>query len=824
MAPITLEKPKVQAEGETEAGAGVAQALEDPVSAKREATCACEREGAAAPAAEHRHGDAATPAAKHCHGDSCACEHDHGHAPVVAHHLDAEPDFTFTVAGIDCPSCAKSCENAVRVTDGVVDASLDYVTSTLSVAAAPDADPTRLTKAVLDTVRSCGLDLDLPEAELERLDASRSWWDEHREVVLMAASGAGIAVGLVLEFALALALPSVAVYTAAAVAGLVFVGPMAFAALGRRTADMNVLMGIAVAGALIMGFYELSQGMDFLDTFRDAAIVIFLDQIGEWLEAWSMRRTRGSIEGLMALAPEVAHVVEGEVTGDVALDDVEEGWVVRVLPGERVPLDGTILEGDSSLDESPVTGESVPLDKGPGDAVFGGTLNTVAPLTVRVTDDADCGTLARIVNLVQGAQAERAPYESFVDRFAAVYTPIVVGVALAVGLGAPLALALFGQPVDWLGWIWRALTLLVIACPCALVISTPVSFVSAITRAAKLGVLVKGGAYLDIASKVDAVAFDKTGTVTEGRPQVESVVCAEGEGRDRALALAAALEANSTHPLAVAVVTAAEEAGVASALPAVGVREIAGHGMEGVVCGETVRVGKPSYVREALGELPAFASDAIAQIEAGGGTALGVVAGSGACARLVGVLGLRDAVRDSSARAIERLGHAGVVQTVMLTGDNERAARAVADSLGITTVRARLLPDDKLGAIKNLQQEGRTVAMVGDGINDAPALAQADLGITMGAAASDTALEVADVALLAGDLSALPAFLKLSKRTLRVVRENIAFAIGVKFAVMVLAVLGLAGMGAAIFADTGVALIVILNGMRLMVTRLGSRT
>ena len=824
MAPITLEKPKVQAEGETEAGAGVAQALEDPVSAKREATCACEREGAAAPAAEHRHGDAATPAAKHCHGDSCACEHDHGHAPVVAHHLDAEPDFTFTVAGIDCPSCAKSCENAVRVTDGVVDASLDYVTSTLSVAAAPDADPTRLTKAVLDTVRSCGLDLDLPEAELERLDASRSWWDEHREVVLMATSGAGIAVGLVLEFALALALPSVAVYTAAAVAGLVFVGPMAFAALGRRTADMNVLMGIAVAGALIMGFYELSQGMDFLDTFRDAAIVIFLDQIGEWLEAWSMRRTRGSIEGLMALAPEIAHVVEGEVTGDVALDDVEEGWVVRVLPGERVPLDGTILEGDSSLDESPVTGESVPLDKGPGDAVFGGTLNTVAPLTVRVTDDADCGTLARIVNLVQGAQAERAPYESFVDRFAAVYTPIVVGVALAVGLGAPLALALFGQPVDWLGWIWRALTLLVIACPCALVISTPVSFVSAITRAAKLGVLVKGGAYLDIASKVDAVAFDKTGTVTEGRPQVESVVCAEGEGRDRALALAAALEANSTHPLAVAVVTAAEEAGVASALPAVGVREIAGHGMEGVVCGETVRVGKPSYVREALGELPAFASDAIAQIEAGGGTALGVVAGSGACARLVGVLGLRDAVRDSSARAIERLGHAGVAQTVMLTGDNERSAKAVADSLGITTVRARLLPDDKLGAIKNLQREGRTVAMVGDGINDAPALAQADLGITMGAAASDTALEVADVALLAGDLSALPAFLKLSKRTLRVVRENIAFAIGVKFAVMVLAVLGLAGMGAAIFADTGVALIVILNGMRLMVTRLGSRT
>ena len=762
---------------------------------------------------------AGEPCARELDG-ACAREHDHAHAAIVSHHLDADPDFTFTVTGIDCPSCAKGAENAVRIADGVVDASLDYVTSTLTVIAAPDASAVSVEKAVLGAVRSCGLDLDLPEEELERLDASRSWWDEHREVLLMGVSGAGIALGLILEFALGALAPSVVVYTIAAAAGLVFVGPMAQAALGRRTADMNVLMGIAVLGALIMGFYELGAGMDALDTFRDAAIVIFLDQIGEWLEGWSMRKTRGSIENLMALAPEIAHVVEGDATRDVELDDVEEGWAVRVLPGERVPLDGVILEGDSALDESPVTGESVPLDKGPGDAVFGGTLNTVGTLTVRVTDDADCGTLARIVNLVQGAQAERAPYESFVDRFAAVYTPIVVAVALVVGLGVPLVLALFGQPVEWLAWIWRALTLLVIACPCALVISTPVSFVSAITRAAKIGVLVKGGAYLDIASKVDAVAFDKTGTVTEGRPSVVRVVCAPGEVEADVLAAAAALEADSTHPLALAVVDAAEAVGVARALKAEGVREVAGHGMEGEAEGAELRVGKPSFVREALGELPAFAAEAIAEIERDGGTALGVVRGTGASAELLGVLGLRDAVRASSAEAIARLASAGVAQTVMLTGDNERAATAVAASLGITTVRARLLPDDKLAAIRELEERGRIVAMVGDGINDAPALAQADLGITMGAAASDTALEVADVALLAGDLSALPAFLKLSKRTLRVVRENIAFAIIVKFVVMVLAVLGLAGMGAAIFADTGVALLVILNGMRLMITRL----
>ncbi len=787
MSPLTLERPTADAEAK---GAETAATHE----LREAAACACEL------GAEHHH--------------------DHEHAPVIAHHLSADPDFTFTVTGIDCPSCAKSAENAVRVADGVVDASLDYVTSTLAVLAAPDADATRVEKAVLDTVRSCGLDLDLPEAELERLDASRSWWDEHREVLLMAVSGAGIAIGLISEFAAGALLPSVAIYTVAALAGLVFVAPMAFAALGRRTADMNVLMGIAVAGALVMGFYELNVGMDALDTFRDAAIVIFLDQIGEWLEGWSMRKTRGSIENLMALAPEIAHVVEGDATHDVALDDVEEGWVVRVLPGERVPLDGVILEGDSALDESPVTGESVPLDKGPGDAVFGGTLNTVGTLTVRVTDDADCGTLARIVNLVQGAEAERAPYESFVDRFAAVYTPIVVVAALVVGLAMPLALTLFGQPVDWLAWVWRALTLLVIACPCALVISTPVSFVSAITRAAKIGVLVKGGAYLDIASKVDAVAFDKTGTVTEGRPSVERVACAPGVPEAEVLAAAAALEANSTHPLALAVVAAAEAAGVGGALTAEGVREVAGHGMEGTVLGKAVRVGKPSFVREALGELPPFAHEAIAEIEDAGGTALGVISGEGSEARILGVLGLRDVVRESSAVAISHLAHAGVRETVMLTGDNARAAGAVAASLGITSVRAQLLPDGKLAAIKELKQAGRTVAMVGDGINDAPALAEADLGITMGAAASDTALEVADVALLAGDLSALPAFLELSKRTLRVVRENIAFAIIVKFAVMVLAIFGLAGMGAAIFADTGVALLVILNGMRLMVTRL----
>jgi Cd2+/Zn2+-exporting ATPase len=712
------------------------------------------------------------------------------------------------VLDLDCPNCARAVEGAVKSCAGVKDAALTYATATLSVVLEPDVDVTRVKKDILNTVRSSGEDLKLSDEEVAELGAERSWYAANREKVLMAVSGIGILVGLVFEFLLGALTFSTACYVIAACAGLVFVGPMAFAAIKRKSADMNVLMGTAVLGALVMGFYELAMGNFDGDVFRDAAIVIVLDQIGEGLEGWSMAKTRGSITSLMELAPDVAHVKRGDAWVDVPAEDVKVGEVVRIGAGERVPLDGVLVEGASSFDEAPVTGESVPQDKAAGDKVYGGTLNTADAVQVEVTSTTTTGTLARIIEMVQGAQAQKAPYEAFVDRFAAVYTPIVMWIAIFIGIAVPLLLTIIGMSVDWLDWIWRALTLLVIACPCALVISTPVSFVSGITRAAKQGVLVKGGAYFDIAAKLDAVAFDKTGTLTKGAPAVVGVEADNGYTPERVIELAAALEQVSTHPLARAVVAALE----GDLIEAGSVKELSGNGILGVVDGATVRVGKPAFIESEGIALDNRALSAIEDFTGRGATALVVTVDTA----VAGIVGVADVVRETSQQAVASLHADGIKKTVMLTGDNAKVANVIGKRVGVSDIAAELLPDEKVEKVEALKAEGYQVAMVGDGINDAPALAAADLGVTMGAAASDTALEVADVALLSGDLSELDFFVRLARRTMRVVRENIAFAIGVKAIVLVLAALGIAGMGLAIFADTGVALIVILNGMRLM--------
>ncbi|MCI1664917.1 MAG: cation-translocating P-type ATPase [Atopobiaceae bacterium] len=712
-----------------------------------------------------------------------------------------DPTFSYYVTDLDCPSCALSCQNAVRNLECVEDASLNYATGTLEVEKKPAAEVGHCRRHVLQTVRECGHDLDLTDTERGELEAERPWLVEHREQVLMGTSGVALAAGLLCENLLAQVAAARVLFVIGAVAGVAYILPMAVSALRRRTCDMNVLMTIAVIGALAMGCFE------------EAAVVIFLDQVGEWLEGWSMRKTRGSVTQLMSLAPDIAHVVSADgTTTDVDADDVEEGTLVRVLPGERVPLDGRIESGSSSFDEAPVTGESVPADKTVGDDVFGGTLNTSAVVEVTTTSDADESTLARIIAMVQGAQAEKAPYEAFVDRFAAVYTPVVVALAIVVGVGVPLVMGLVSgfASVEWYSWVYQALTLLVIACPCALVISTPVSFVSAITRAAKMGVLVKGGAYFDLACKVDAITFDKTGTLTSGEPKVSAVRVIGDASEGDVLAVAAALEANSTHPLAKAVVERASAD--ATPVSATEVEEVVAGGMRGVVSGLPCSVGKPAFA--ALeGELGEEVTSAVDELTGTGATALVVMRDHAP----LGVIGVADAIRESTPDALARLHDRDGISTLeMLTGDNRRAAQAVAATAGITQVAAELLPDGKVDEVRRLQAEGTKVAHVGDGINDAPALAAADLGITMGAAASDTALEVADVALLSGDLAQLPSFFELSHRTMNVVRENIVFAIAVKVVIMVLAVMGIANMYMAVFADTGVALIVILNGMRLM--------
>ena len=748
----------------------------------------------------HEHGH------EHHHDhDHCDCGHDHEH--VVDRQLSEAPSLSYHVLGIDCPSCAQSTQNAVRNLRCVRDARLVYATATLEVVADESVSLDDCRREVLACVRSCGQDLELNEEEQVRLEAERPWYVERCEQILMGVSGVALAIGLVIDHVLGMQSAAAPVYILAAVAGLVFVAPMAWAALRRRTADMNVLMGIAVIGGLIMGF------LGDPDVFGDAAIVIFLDQVGEWLEGWSMRKTSGSIRELMELTPDMAHVIDAYGhTSDAEVAEVEEGQHIRILPGERVPLDGVILSGASSFNEAPVTGESMPQDKTVGETVYAGSLNTSTPVDIEVTADEDCTTLARIISLVQGAQAEKAPYESFVDRFAAAYTPIVIVGALVVGILVPLVVSLFTgfDGTVWHDWVYRALSLLVVACPCALVISTPVSFVSALTRAAKIGMLVKGGAYFDIATKVSAVAFDKTGTLTSGNPMVTEVVAVNGATEQDVLQIAGSLEASSTHPLARAVMVRVEELSIPTAVPE-HVEEVAANGMLATVDGVQYAVGKLAWVRE-FAQVGSGIVQTVERLGAMGASSL-VVCGGG---RVAGVIAISDAVRPTTPAALDSLRRAGVANGVMLTGDNANAAAAVAEAAGVDSYFSELLPDGKVESIRMMQQSGEVVAMVGDGINDAPALAAADLGVTMGAAASDTALEVADVALLSDDLRQLPTFFELSHKTMNVVRENIAFAIAIKVLVFVLVIAGKAGMGAAVFADTGVALIVILNGMRLM--------
>ena len=480
----------------------------------------------------------------HCHEDGCSCDCDCdcdcAHDDEPPRELKGQPSFSYHVLGIDCPNCARNTQNAVRALSSVEDARLIYATATLDVVAEENVTVDECKRQVLACVRSCGQDLELTDDERARLEAGRPWVVEHREQLLMGLSGGALLLGLITELLVHNQQVSTVFYVIAALAGLAFIAPMAWASLKRRTADMNVLMSIAVIGGLILGF------LGDAEVFRDAAIVIFLDQVGEWLEGWSMRKTSGSIKELMDLTPDVAHVVDSYGhTSDVEVAEVEEGQRIRILPGERIPLDGIILKVYASFNEAPVTGESIPQDKGVGQEVYAGTLNTRSVVDIKVTADEDCTTLARIVSMVQGAQAEKAPYESFVDRFAAAYTPVVIVGALIVGILIPLFVSLFTgfRASVWHDWVYRALSLLVVACPCALVISTPVTFVSALTRAAKNGVLVKGGAYFDLATKVHTVAFDKTGTLTTGNPSVTSVSCFSGASERDVLQIAASLEA-----------------------------------------------------------------------------------------------------------------------------------------------------------------------------------------------------------------------------------------------------------------------------------------
>lgn len=656
---------------------------------------------------------------------------------------------------------------------------------------------------VESTVRATGHGVERLHAQAEGATGP-TWWQEHRQAAMMLAAAALLVSARVLSAAGADD-AATAVSVGAILAGGLLPARRAIIALRSRSVDMNVLMTVAVIGAMLIG--ELSEG----------ATVLVLFGVGTWLEARALARTRRSIRDLMVLAPPVALLRRGEGTLTVAPDEVGIGEVIVVRPGDRVPLDGVVLSGTSAVDESPITGESVPADKVAGDQIFTGTLNTYGLLEVRVTAAADDSTLARLIHLVEEAQGQRAPLQRLVDRFTRFYTPAIILLAAAVAILPPVVGVLFGQDWGSLGeWFYRGLVLLVVGCPCALVISTPVAIVSAITRATRDGVLVKGGAFLEAASRVRAVAFDKTGTLTVGRPEVADVVPLGNGAAEEVLEIAATLEAGSAHPLAQAV---ARATGLRSTRHFERFSEIPGRGVRAESGGVRYLVGSPAFVEAESGLLSDNVTHEIERLQDDGCTVLVVAVAE----KVIGVIGLADAIRPEARRAVAMLKRLGISELVMLTGDNERAAAAVAHEVGLSDYRARQLPEDKLESVRALSYRYGSVAMVGDGINDAAALALADIGVAMGAAGSDTALETADVALLGDDLEAFPRFLSLGRRTVSNIRQNVFFSIAVKLVVLVLAVLGYATLWMAVFADTGVSLLVVLNSLRLLKRGAGRR-
>lgn len=582
-------------------------------------------------------------------------------------------------------------------------------------------------------------------------------------------------------------------YLVGIAAGTAHVLPRAWIALRRLRPDMNLLMSIAVAGAMGIG------------EWFEAATVSFLFSLSLAIEGWSLDRARRAVKALMNLAPTTVHVLRGGAESEVEPGAVAVGERFSVRPGERVPLDGTVLRGTSDVDQAPITGESVPAPKAPGSPVFAGTVNGDGALEVECMKVASDTTLAHIVRMVGDAQARRAPSEQWVESFARYYTPAVLLAAVAMLAVPPI---LLGHALA--DGVYRALVLLVIGCPCALVISTPVTIVSALAAAARNGVLVKGGLHLEVAGRLVAVAVDKTGTLTEGRPRVVEVAPL-GELPERTvLELATAIELRSEHPLARAIVLYANAKGVAPA-PADDVKTVQGKGVTATVSGKRLWLGSHRYLEERGQETPTV-HERLAALSGAGRSV--VVLGDET--RALGLIALADTVRAEAPAAIGALRAAGIVHVALLTGDNRGTAESVGRAVGVDEVRAELLPADKVAAIESLVARFGAVAMIGDGVNDAPALARATLGIAMGAAGTDAAIETADVALMSDDLAKLPWLIQHSRRTLAIVRQNIAASLVVKAIFVALTLLGKASLWAAIAADMGVSFAVIANALRLL--------
>ncbi len=697
---------------------------------------------------------------------------------------------TFAIPDLCCATEERLIRNRLESIDGIQSLDFNLIGRTLSVRHSLSDE--RVIVAAISSIgmsaRSCGV------ASQDGDTTEPSFW-RRASTWLMVLSGLSAALAEVLVFAVGEdSLIVIALALVAVASGGYKVAPKAWAAVRTMTFNINLLMVVAAVGAMALG------------EWAEAGMVIFLFGVAELIEERSMNRARHAIRALMELAPSTAYVLRGQSWQEVAVDEVALGELVRVRPGVRLPLDGLVRHGRSAVDQSPVTGESMPVEKAAGDRVYAGTINGTGTFDFETTHVAADSTISQIARMVEQAGANKANTERWVDRFARYYTPAIVGVAALLAVVPPLAFA-----APWATWIYRGLVVLVIGCPCALVISTPVTVVSGLAAAARRGILIKGGTFLEAGRELVGIALDKTGTLTMGRPVVTDVIAFGELDREQLVHLAGAVESKSEHPIAAAIV--AEHGAVHGHdedADVVEFESLPGRGAVATVDGGRVFVGNHAMAHE-MGVCSDELERLLQQLESDGKTTVVISDGTDA----LGVLAVADQVRDTSVEAIARLHRLGL-RTALLTGDNLTTARSIARQVGIDDVRAGLLPGDKIAAVDELQARYGPMAMVGDGINDVPALAHARIGVAMGVAGTDVALETADVALMEDNLLKLPEFIGLSHRTMAVLRQNIAIALGLKLFFFVLAVFGLATLWMAVFADMGASLIVVFNGLRLL--------
>lgn len=696
-----------------------------------------------------------------------------------------ESKQVYRLQGLSCTNCAAKFEKNVRGIATVEDVQLNFGAAKLTVQG--NATIEQLEEAgAFDGIKV------IPEHSREP-ELKQSFWSK-RENMTTTISLLFTVLGYVFFARIGEAAPlTIGSFIAAIVIGGYNLFIIGLKNLSKLQFDMKTLMTIAIIGAAIIG--EWAEG----------AVVVFLFALSEALESYSMDKARQSIKSLMDIAPKKATIRRGSSILEVDVEDVQINDILIIKPGQKIAMDGEVIKGQSSINQAAITGESIPVYKSPGDEVFAGTMNEEGSLEVRVTKRVADTTIAKIIHLVEEAQAERAPSQQFVDKFAKYYTPTIMAIALLIAITPPI---LFGA--SWSEWVYSGLAVLVVGCPCALVVSTPVAIVTAIGNAARNGVLIKGGIHLEETGQLRAIALDKTGTLTRGEPEVTDVIPFTDIDVKEVLSVARAIEEFSQHPLASAITREAIRL-QATAYEGDHFTSITGKGAKADVQGVEYFIGSPSLF-ESLTAISPEIKNKIVRLQAEGKTVMLL----GTKTSIDGLIAVADQVRNSSRSIIQKLHQLGIKHTIMLTGDNEITGKAIGSSLGLTSTKAELLPQDKLTEIKKLKDKFRKVAMVGDGVNDAPALATANVGIAMGGAGTDAALETADIVLMADDLEKLPYTISLSRRTLTIIKQNISFALALKVVALLLVIPGWLTLWIAIFADMGATLLVVLNSMRLI--------